>query len=45
MIKLVIIEKFSLIRLGLRQLLKKDPSIQVIGESDNGSEPYNSFEH
>lgn len=38
MINLVIIEEFSLIRLGLRQLLQKDQSIKVIGESGKGSE-------
>jgi DNA-binding NarL/FixJ family response regulator len=38
MIRLVLVDDQSLIRRGLRALLKTDPELEVVGEAENGKE-------
>jgi DNA-binding NarL/FixJ family response regulator len=44
MIHLVLVDDQSLIRRGLRALLKTDPELEVVGEAENGKEAINLVE-
>jgi DNA-binding NarL/FixJ family response regulator len=44
MIRLVLVDDQSLIRRGLRALLKTDPELEVVGEAENGKEAISLLE-